>query len=262
MKNCLILGFGRSGTSLMGGILHRSGYYMGDKLYKPRHSNPKGFFENAIINGINEQILEPFDYVNFYPNSHSFNKAYSPFKPRRGQRWLSFIMPDLNIECNDTTILREINHEIKKKKFAYKDPRFVFTLKIWEEYIDDECVFICLFREPTTTINSVLKECRSVDYLADFYIDLDLASVLWKNYYQRVLKYMEKFPKEKFFLIHYDQILQGTGLEQLSEILQTNLNTSFIEVNLNRSRPSNTSKSGLSEIYSKLCEKANYMVYY
>ncbi|NIM13858.1 MAG: sulfotransferase family protein, partial [Candidatus Aminicenantes bacterium] len=55
MKNCLILGSGRSGTSMIAGILHKAGYFMGDNLYPPRSANPKGFFENWEINEINEK---------------------------------------------------------------------------------------------------------------------------------------------------------------------------------------------------------------
>ena len=50
VKNCLILGSGRSGTSMIAGILHKAGYFMGDNLYPPRSANPKGFFENWEIN--------------------------------------------------------------------------------------------------------------------------------------------------------------------------------------------------------------------
>ena len=63
MRNCLVMGFGRSGTSLMAGILLNSGYYLGDDLYPARESNPTGFFENSFINGINEQILKNYDCI-------------------------------------------------------------------------------------------------------------------------------------------------------------------------------------------------------
>ena len=58
MNNCLILGFGRSGTSLLGGLLHHSGYFSGNHLHPARESNPKGFYEDVVINRINEHILE------------------------------------------------------------------------------------------------------------------------------------------------------------------------------------------------------------
>ena len=70
MKNCIILGSGRSGTSMLGGILHNAGYFMGDNLYPPSISNPKGFFENPRINRINELILSKYDI-----NPYSFLKG-------------------------------------------------------------------------------------------------------------------------------------------------------------------------------------------
>ena len=42
MRNCLILGCGRSGTSMLAVSLASDGYYMGGKLYPERTANPKG----------------------------------------------------------------------------------------------------------------------------------------------------------------------------------------------------------------------------
>ena len=52
------MGSGRSGTSMLAGILHQSGYFLGEGLYKPQESYPKGFFEYRSINSINEAILQ------------------------------------------------------------------------------------------------------------------------------------------------------------------------------------------------------------
>ena len=88
----------------MGGILHQAGYYMGEDLYPPRHSNPKGFFENAVINGINERILAASDMVIRKPESDVYEESWSPFKPNFGQRWLSWIDPDAEISCEDEEV--------------------------------------------------------------------------------------------------------------------------------------------------------------
>src|SRR5712692_8846296 len=57
MRNCFILGCGRSGTSLTAGLFAQSGYFMGDHLYVGDEGNPKGYFEDREINGINEGLL-------------------------------------------------------------------------------------------------------------------------------------------------------------------------------------------------------------
>ena len=43
----LILGTGRSGTSMMGGVLHRLGVHMGDRLHPPSRTNKRGTYEDV-----------------------------------------------------------------------------------------------------------------------------------------------------------------------------------------------------------------------
>jgi hypothetical protein len=60
MRNCIILGSGRCGTSMAAGCLAKAGYFMGEQLLPPRSANPKGLFEDEEINDINEQILAAY----------------------------------------------------------------------------------------------------------------------------------------------------------------------------------------------------------
>ncbi len=145
MKNCLIMGFGRSGTSLMGGILHQAGYYMGEELYPPRHSNPKGFFENAFINGINERILAKYDYAVLHNDIPVLGKTCSPYNPGTGQRWLTYIPENVNIAKLDELSEVEIKKAVSIEGYAYKDPRFNYTLGLWNKYIDKDTYFyLCI----------------------------------------------------------------------------------------------------------------------
>ena len=57
MHNVIILGSGRSGTSMIAGALTKAGYYIGDNPYPPRKTNPKGFFETREVNHVNEILL-------------------------------------------------------------------------------------------------------------------------------------------------------------------------------------------------------------
>ena len=56
MYNCLILGSGRSGTSMAAGVLAKSGYFMGRNLIPPRPANPKGFFESEQITDVKKRL--------------------------------------------------------------------------------------------------------------------------------------------------------------------------------------------------------------
>src|SRR5262249_21790216 len=76
-RNCLILGSGRSGTSMLAGMLRLAGYYMGEHLVPADPSNPKGYFEDDEVNAINEELLSPVTP----PRSH----------PAFGWRWLAAV---------------------------------------------------------------------------------------------------------------------------------------------------------------------------
>lgn len=56
-QNCLILGAGRSGTSMVTGSVSQSGYFMGANQIGSRQGNPKGLFEDEEIDGLNEALL-------------------------------------------------------------------------------------------------------------------------------------------------------------------------------------------------------------
>ena len=52
MKNSIVLGCGRSGTSLLAGAIARAGAFVGEDPYPARDANPMGFFESADVNGV------------------------------------------------------------------------------------------------------------------------------------------------------------------------------------------------------------------
>jgi len=84
MHNVIILGSGRSGTSMVAGTLAKAGYFMGDHLYPGRESNPKGFFEDPEINGINEALL-----AQIVPKRpRLFGRWLFRSRPLQWQRWL------------------------------------------------------------------------------------------------------------------------------------------------------------------------------
>nr|NQU92389.1 hypothetical protein [Bacteroidota bacterium] len=258
MKNCLIMGFGRSGTSLMGGILHDAGYYLGDDLYPPRHSNPKGFFENAFINGINEQILRKYDYSRLFPNSLNIEKGLSPYNPGEGHRWLTYINKDIEISNVDESILKDIKEAVSYKNFAYKDPRFNYTLNVWNPFLEKDVQFLCVFREPAITINSVKIECETAEYLSGFSISSALIEEIWCNSYLYLLKSFEKSNPEKITFIHYKQLLSGEVLGLLSDKLEVSLSSNFISGDLNRVRKMKPVSSITTQIYRNLCKLASY----
>lgn len=259
MKNCLILGSGRSGTSMLAGILHQAGYFMGEKFHQPRDSNPKGFFEWYKINRINELILAPFA-KNDLKGALIKNiiKKNTVDDPGPDQRWLMALPLGKEIEEVSPGIEKEMQSVLHKDPFCYKDPRFSYTLPVWKKFLKPDTVFICIFREPDVTVNSILQECRTRNYLASLYINRSRAYNVWLNIYSHVLfKHAKHF--ENFVFVHYNQVFNGTALPMLSKMLGVPLKKDFVDEDLKRTVPGGSMPDKVKELYRSLCAAAKYM---
>lgn len=258
MKNCIILGFGRSGTSLMGGILFHSGYYLGDDLFPPRESNPLGFFETDMINEINEQILKPYDYNELCPEQKRLEGLQSSFSPIYGQRWLSYVEPETGILCSEKEVISRIKEVCSRTPFAYKDPRFSYTLPVWLEHLPADTVFICMFRQPGKTVRSVFGEHKTANYLTQFHIDEEIAYQLWYNCYRRIVDQLIPMLGTRLNFIHYEQLLSGSVIPGLSDLLGHQLDTRFITKELNRSKAVNEVPDNVLKLYGECLQLAGF----
>ena len=57
MAGIAIVGPHRSGTSAVAGVVHALGAYMGDNLLPPSKTNPRGYFEEASIVDLHNEML-------------------------------------------------------------------------------------------------------------------------------------------------------------------------------------------------------------
>ena len=90
MRDCVVVGCGRSGTSLAAGLLAHAGYDCGEDLLPPDDGAPTGFFEARGVNRINELLLAPHDDV-------LRRDGYSR-RLRDGERWLAVLPDHVEIE--------------------------------------------------------------------------------------------------------------------------------------------------------------------
>jgi len=257
--NCLILGSGRSGTSMLAGTLHQAGYYMGDKLHKPELSNPKGFFEWMTINQINEQILSAYLKRSLSGKLlETFFKKGTVYNPiGRNQKWLLSLPAEVKVSCLALQVETDIKEVLAKEPFCYKDPRFSYTLPVWKKFLKPDAVFICVFREPDVTVNSILKECRTREYLGSLYINRRMAYSVWLNIYTHILVNHAR-NSENFIFVHYDQVYNGTALPMLSKLLGVPLKKDFVDADLKRTAPGGSVPAKAQDLYNQLCRHANY----
>ena len=238
MRNCVILGTGRSGTSMVAGALARSGYHLGQDLFAARAANPKGFFEAPAVNGINDRLLEPM-----LPPTPALAD---------GQRWLGIPVPGAQAQADPATAAQQAEL-VAAGPWCYKDPRFCFTLEAWRPHLGDAGL-VCVFRHPALTATSMVRECASAAYLAGVEIDLAHAYRLWIQAYRRILDDLSA--DGDWLFLHYDQALTAEGQERLATFLEAPVDGAFPDPKLRRDLPEVEVPDEALELYAELCRRA------
>ena len=246
MKNIFIYGSGRSGTSMLAGLFSEAGYHMGEALYPGRDTNPKGFFESAEINGLNERLIahnipKPFLLKNYNQ------------KLKESQRWLASFPLDKKFKTTKAFNER-IAQECDKAPFCYKDPRFTYTYPLWEPLAGDH-VCLIIFRSPGKTIASIQKEIKSQPYLKGCSTAESRLMELWCNLYERIIKR----DSDTAMFIHYDQAFDDKKTAAIQEFCDLDSITPFAEKRLARTQePSFKLSDRAKRIYEQLNRLAQY----
>jgi hypothetical protein len=253
MRSCVILGSGRSGTSMLAGTLNAAGYYMGDTMLDATPSNPRGYFESAEINDLNNELIAPITAV----RPKGLRGYLFPWRLSTDLLWLA----DIGVECKPRPSTQQedsIREFSSRGPFCYKDPRFCYTLDAWRFALDD-VVFLCVFREPGRTVASIKRDVRErypYERYKGFRLTDNRAIGAWTSMYQHVLERHSK--KGQWLFVHYDQILDGSAVPQIENALDVAVDTSFVDANLKRSKDSSDLPPNALETYQRLCARASY----
>jgi hypothetical protein len=250
-RDCIILGSGRSGTSLAAGMLANVGYFMGDELWPGDVGNPKGYFEDRKVNSINDELLAPLTPAK--PARRLRRWIRTEGYPLSLSRWLAVVPPDSSIPCPPEMIER-IKAATSHRPFCFKDPRFCYTLPLWRPYVGNAAM-ICVFRHPGTTANSILTECSRAGYLKGIRMDFNRALEVWEMMYRHVLEVHHPRGGDWLF-VHYDQLLDGSAQTRIEELLQAKVDREFADQELKRSARTGQIALRLLRIYERLCEFA------
>lgn len=255
INDCFIVGSGRSGSSMVAGLLAKSEYFMGNKLDAySGDMNPKGFFEDPDINAINERILGP---VTPRRPREPIGRIFFPRRSVAWSQWLTYVSPDTLIPPPSTDIVEWIRKYTANRPFCLKDPRFSYTLSTWREQAPD-ARFICVFREPSRTAYSMVKEVARADYLRHFKLDYAGALRVWQAMYTRILD--EHAREGEWLFIHYDQALNGEAFDRLEDFTGVRVDRSFPDESLSRSPAVGELEPELRATYRRLCDRAQVAV--
>jgi Sulfotransferase family len=232
IRNALVLGTGRSGTSLLAGLFHSAGYFSGESLWPATISNPLGYFEDVEINAINEDLLDKV--APWRPRG--LVGALLPIlrdRPRWSQRWLAILPEGTQIE-SDPALDRRMAAQAARRPYLFKDPRFAYTLSTWMPHLAEQTTFLCIFREPQATINSIMRIVRDERYLRDLRMTPEMASKYWITMYQSILCQRHTIGGDWLF-IHYDELLAGRAIPLLESHLGARADLNMLQADLKRS---------------------------
>ncbi|MDH5236916.1 MAG: sulfotransferase [Acidimicrobiia bacterium] len=252
MRNCLVLGSGRSGTSMVAGTLAASGYRTGERLWPGGPANPRGFHEDREVNAINEALLATV--LPWVPPGRLGMRM--PGRLGHLQRWLAPIPLDRAVRTTPR-IDRRIAAVVARTPYALKDPRFCTTLSAWRPHLAPDTGFVVVFREPARTVTSLLREVDQARYLRGVDLDRERAEALWRLNYQRVLARATD-EGDRWLFLHYDQVLEGSGLGRLGEFLGAELVADFLDAGLRRSTDELLVTDETAAVYAELCQRAEH----
>jgi sulfotransferase family protein len=252
-RSALVLGTGRSGTSLLAGLFHDAGYFVGDNLWPATISNPMGYFEDIEINKINEDLL---DQVAPWRPRGIAGAVLPAFRdrPKWGQRWL-LTLPEGTEVPSDPQLDQRIRAQTARRPYLFKDPRFSYTLAAWMPFLAPETTFLCVFREPQRTVNSIMRIVRQERYLWDIKMTQERACQYWTSIYRSVLHQRSKLGGDWFF-VHYDELLTRRAIPLLECHLEARADVSMLRPELNRSTMTAAADSSSEELFRLLLELA------
>jgi len=175
-KTIIVLGMGRSGTSMVAGILNKLGVNMGEKMLGKAPSNPLGHFEDEDFYNLNKKILKSAEgsWRN-PPTEKSILIKKDKFKK---------------------DIIALINKK-GRKIWGWKDPRTSLTIQLYLPYLHNPYFIVC-HRHAKAVAESLLKRDG---------MEIQEGIKLWEIYEKRIYIFFKKFSKLKRLELYYENII-------------------------------------------------------
>jgi len=198
MSTVVILGFHRSGTSLLTRVLHKAGLFVGDDLLAAGESNRYGHFEDKEVVEFHDRILA-----------------------QAGRTWMfDGDASELGVNERDMLWLRRFvgRRNSLHKLWGFKDPRTCLFLSHWSGAVEN-AKYIMVFRDFMETCQSILNR-QSLDILNEkggrsnhlaFWRDPGLATRMWISYNAPLVRFAVSQP-ESVLCIRHRELLNGYPL--------------------------------------------------
>jgi len=122
MKNVIILGPGRTGSSFLAGLISHNRYYINLEQIGVRRAYPDGDYENPQLVDLNKKLF--------------FASGYDHHKIRHGRSVDIDRMKNLakTIGVDDFKLFLQKCEQ--NRPWLWKDPRLCYTIYFWQEFLD------------------------------------------------------------------------------------------------------------------------------
>ncbi|MFQ6551303.1 sulfotransferase [Aestuariibius insulae] len=183
MRNCVVVtGAGRSGTSMVTGLLSRAGLRLSEDLIGASEQNPKGAFEDRTILHLQRDMLARF----------------APPKIPPPEGWLS----DPTVLETEAALRSHVVAAIQEDPatlWGFKDPNTAYTLPLWSRIFEAEHItprIVLAVRDPVAVMAS----------MADHYgTEAAIAEMFWLTKYLAALR----DTNGEVFVAHYERLVAG-----------------------------------------------------
>jgi hypothetical protein len=158
-----ITGMHRTGTSLVAGLLHRHGLWLGDEsdMMPANAYNPDGYYENDRVVEVNDGILSEFGGSWKEPPALTGDWAGDPR------------LTELRATARDLGARLGAGRDT----WGFKDPRAALTLPFWRSVWGELTVVV--------TVRNPLETARSLNRRDD--LPLERGVALWQAHYRSIL---------------------------------------------------------------------------
>jgi len=239
------LGAGRSGTSLTGLLLERAGYHVYTNSIPPDDGNPLGYFEDIEVIEVNDAILAPFYCSRWRRLLRTVSRK--PNIVGTGA-WLLDLDPSLlnsvRLRLDYADKFREL---FARTPFAYKDPRFSFTVGVLAPIMPKNTVYLCVFRHPLQVVESTKKHAARSGTI----VDDEYCFALWEAHYGCLLQHYHRIGGQWLF-VSYEQLMNGETLYRIEEFLGVRLDRGLVKRQLMRANTVGRLRGRVAEIYDRL----------
>ena len=225
------------------------------KANPPDEGNPLGYFEDLDVIATNEAILASMHRSAWERFSRAVNRKPNVTGMGAGLSWLLDLDPRrlgaISLKRAHAIRFRELFARIP---FAYKDPRFSFTLSAIAPLIPKNTSYVCVFRHPLQVVKSTRRHASRNGIVVDdaYYFGV------WEAHYGCLLKHYQDLGGQWLF-VSYQQLMDGEAVPRIEEFLKIQLDRTLIKEELNRTEGSGVLPHRIAQIFERLKELENFV---